>query len=200
MGEASGISALDLDAKHREAREWWLGHRDRLPPTRTHRTRSGGLHLLFAHRESARTSVSKFAKGIDVRANGSYLIWWPVTGLPVLCDAGFAPWPEWLHPPEREVREPASLSSRALTSLKGNIRNRRYDGILRRVVNSTEGERNAVLFWAGCRFGELVRDGVLPDREALALLVRAAARAGLDRKEAETAARKCMEAENARAS
>jgi hypothetical protein len=173
------FSGLDIDRKHPEAVEWWFAHRDRLPQTRTHRTRSGGLHLLFAHRKGLRNSVSLIAKGVDTRGERGYLIWWPAAGLPVLRDAEFAPWPDWLRPPEREVRAPMQLSSRALASLKGSNRNRGYDGVVRRVVNSSDGERNAILFWVGCRFGELVRDGVLFDREALAILVRAARTCGL---------------------
>ena len=41
-GAVSGIDALDIDAKHGPAREWWAVNRTRLPPTRAHRTRSGG--------------------------------------------------------------------------------------------------------------------------------------------------------------
>src|SRR5262249_30736150 len=48
-GEASGLLVLDVDAKHAAARRWWAEVRSELPPTRTHRTRSGGLHLVFRH-------------------------------------------------------------------------------------------------------------------------------------------------------
>jgi len=48
-GAASSVDALDIDCKHLEAREWWAANRDRLPQTRSHRTRSGGLHMLFRH-------------------------------------------------------------------------------------------------------------------------------------------------------
>jgi hypothetical protein len=41
-GVTSGIDVLDIDQK---ARAWWRENRDRIPPTRTHRTCSGGLHL-----------------------------------------------------------------------------------------------------------------------------------------------------------
>jgi hypothetical protein len=41
-GNASGIDLLDLDRKHRQAAEWWTAHRNSLPATRVHRTRSGG--------------------------------------------------------------------------------------------------------------------------------------------------------------
>ena len=95
-GCTSGIDTLDLDRKHREAMVWWASHRDRLPVTRVHRTRSGGLHLVFQHAPDIRYSASRIAPGIDVRGNGGYVIRWPATGLPVLNNAPFAPWPDWL--------------------------------------------------------------------------------------------------------
>jgi Bifunctional DNA primase/polymerase, N-terminal len=35
-GKASGISVLDVDAKHNPARVWWTEHRERLLPARHH--------------------------------------------------------------------------------------------------------------------------------------------------------------------
>jgi hypothetical protein len=52
-GEMSGVSVLDIDKKHPEARAWWAEHRDRLLPARVHRTRSGGLHIFYRHRLTA---------------------------------------------------------------------------------------------------------------------------------------------------
>ena len=46
----SGLDVFDIDApRHPEAADWVTARLDRLPPTRTHRTRSGGRHLLFRH-------------------------------------------------------------------------------------------------------------------------------------------------------
>jgi hypothetical protein len=95
-GTASGIDVLDLDAKHCEAAEWWAENRHRLPTTRVHRTRSGGLHVIFQHTAKLRCSTSKLARGIDIKAEGGCFIWWPAAGFPVLCDATPAVWPQWL--------------------------------------------------------------------------------------------------------
>ena len=47
-GEASGIDVLDIDApRHPEAAVWLQRHGHQLPRTRSHETRSAGLHLLF---------------------------------------------------------------------------------------------------------------------------------------------------------
>jgi hypothetical protein len=92
-GFVSGVDVLDIDAKHIEARQWWGTHRDRIPATRVHRTRSGGLHLLFRHAPYVGCSVGRIALGIDVRGDGGYAIWWPTAGFPVLQDAPLATWP-----------------------------------------------------------------------------------------------------------
>src|SRR5262245_5461024 len=95
-GESSGFDALDIDPKHDEATEWIKANQKRFPNTRTHKTRSGGIHLLFKHAHGLRCSAGRIVPGIDVRANGGYIIWWPATGLPVLRPAPLADWPQWL--------------------------------------------------------------------------------------------------------
>jgi hypothetical protein len=181
-GKASGIDVLDLDHKHRQAAEWWTAHRDSLPVTRAHRTRSGGLHLLFQHTPGMRCSASKIASGIDVRGDGGYVIWWPIAGLPVLLDAPLARWPEWLRiqllSPQRPVAFRATMPDRhALARL------------VRLVAGAREGERNSLTYWAACRAGEMVATGLLDADAAAALIAEAATRAGLPRVEAERTAR-----------
>jgi Bifunctional DNA primase/polymerase, N-terminal len=56
-GEPSGISVLDVDVQHDEARAWWWRHEHLLPTTRAYRTRRGGLHLYFKHTPSVRQSA-----------------------------------------------------------------------------------------------------------------------------------------------
>jgi hypothetical protein len=79
-GTASGISVLDVD-RGKGGGDWWLANRDRLPATRLHRTRSGGIHAVFKHRTGLRNSVARIAPGIDVRAEGGYIVWWPLQAL-----------------------------------------------------------------------------------------------------------------------
>lgn len=181
-GNASNIDVLDLDPKHREAAEWWTAHRDSLPATRVHRTRSGGLHLLFQHAFDIRCSASKIAPGVDVRGDGGYVIWWPIAGLPVLREATLARWPEWLRTqlvsPHRPAASRATVPDcRALTRL------------VRLVAGAREGERNDITYWAACRAGEMVASGLFGADAAVALIVEAATRAGLPPVEAERTAR-----------
>jgi Bifunctional DNA primase/polymerase, N-terminal len=181
-GNASGIDVLDFDRKHRQAVGWWTAHRDDLPVTRVHRTRSGGLHLLLQHAPDMRCSASKIALGIDVRGDGGYVIWWPIAGLPVLCDAPLAPWPEWLRiqllSPQRPVAvRPTVPDTHALARL------------VRLLAGAREGERNDLTYWAACRAGEMVASGLFDADVAVALIAEAATRAGLPRAEAERTAR-----------
>src|SRR5262249_32118876 len=47
-GVANGIDVVDIDPRN-GGDDWLRQHQDRLPITRTHRTRSGGLHLIYKH-------------------------------------------------------------------------------------------------------------------------------------------------------
>src|SRR3954454_18555772 len=47
-GRASGFTVIDVDAKDgKPGLDWLEQHSAALPITRTHRTRSGGVHLIF---------------------------------------------------------------------------------------------------------------------------------------------------------
>jgi Bifunctional DNA primase/polymerase, N-terminal len=105
-GEISRLAVLDIDPRH-GGNCWLAGHRNRIPATRVHRTRSGGLHLIFQHTAGLRSSAGKISAGVDVRATGGYIIWWPAAGLSAPSEIPVAPWPEWL-------RRPRDRRSRAL--------------------------------------------------------------------------------------
>ena len=171
-GNMSGLSVLDLYAKHRAARDWWGEHRTRLPRTRTIRTRSGGLHLWFLHAPGLRCSVAKIGPGIDVRADRGYAIAWDAAGLPVLLDTPPAPWPEWLdaptpHRPQRAPEQPRVPDDEQARRL------------LRFVRGGTEGERNNRLFWAACRMAAMVNSRLMTEGDAERLLLPAALETGL---------------------
>jgi hypothetical protein len=182
-GEASGLSVLDIDtAKHREAEIWFAAHRARLPVTRMHQTRSGGLHLVMQHRSGVRNRASPagLAKGVDARGEGGYAIWWPAAGYPVLCDAPPAPWPDWLL--QALLWRPPAPAIAATGSAR--LDHRRLEGVLRRVKFAPESQRNSTLYWGACRLGEAIAKGEIGSSVAEALLVRAALQAGLPEAEA----------------
>src|ERR1700731_4157481 len=61
-GEESELAAADIDRSH-GGENGWRENRSRLPVTRVHRTRGGGLHLFFKHRPGGRCSTARIAPG-----------------------------------------------------------------------------------------------------------------------------------------
>jgi len=179
-GSASDIDVLDIDTKP-EARGWWVQHRARLPLPRTHRTRSGGLHLLFRYAGGLRNSAGKIARGIDTRVDGGYIVWWPTAGFPVLCDAPIAPWPQWLL----DLLKPKAAAPLPRAMIPDDIQINR---ILKRIAMAQEGERNSLAFWGACRLGEMTATGLLSESNAIAMIVDAAVSTGLPYREALSAA------------
>jgi hypothetical protein len=179
-GEMSGFDVLDIDPRH-GGDKWFVEHKSRLPTTRVHRTRGGGFHLFFQHESSLRCSTGRIATGVDVRATGGYVIWWPGAGLPVISEMPLAPWPSWLWNQLSHSRRPTPgritvPDDYALTCL------------VRLIAGAREGERNNVTYWAACRAGEMVASGLLRANAAAAVIAEAAIWAGLPRAEAERAA------------
>ena len=89
-GSRTGIIAVDYDTEKADelAREWLTANADALMATRTHSTLSGGRHYLFhsQNRYSSGVCVTLAGlkrTGIDIRAEGGYIIWWPLEGLAV---------------------------------------------------------------------------------------------------------------------
>lgn len=183
MGEPSGLVALDLDPED-TARAWWRAHRDQLPETRTHRTRRGGLHLLFAWPGGRVPSpAGKLARGVDVRGDGSALTWWPAHGGAVLRDVplGALPlFPGWLldaitppPPPPLPAARPAVSDRYAAAALERAIV---------AVARAGEGMRNATLNREAHGLARLVGPA-LTARDIAAALIPAAAAAGLQPRE-----------------
>jgi hypothetical protein len=172
-GELSGVSVLDIDAiKHPESAAWFWKDAERLQ-TATVQTRSGGWHCCFRHRSGLTcTTALQGIKGVDIRANGGYVIAWGAHGHRTLLEAPLAPWPSWLAPPAETRPErpetPARLPDDASLAR-----------LVRWVADAREGERNSRLFWAGCRMAGQVRHGTVTTGFAGELLRRAGTDAGL---------------------
>jgi hypothetical protein len=161
-GAVSGIDVLDLDAKHAAAREWWMQHRERLLPTRAHRTRHHGIHLVYRHRPDLRCTVSAIASGVDTRADGGYIIWWPAAGLPILSPAPVADWPKWfalpaLSAPSLTPPRPA-VTERPIAVGYGAAALERAYG---RILGAVAGEQERTLTFESLSIGSLVAGGEL---------------------------------------
>jgi hypothetical protein len=183
--------ALDLDLQHAEARTWFETNKDKLPPTRTHHTRSGGRHLLFRPHTGIRNTAGLIAPGVDTRGKGGYIIWWPAEGFPVehpemgKLYTPLAAVPEWLvevaKPPaplrcatEGSKAKHASHSPLAAMAARAKIR-----GAIGFAAAAPEGNRDKSTFWAACRLVELVAVGALAEDEARQLIIAAAIENGL---------------------
>jgi hypothetical protein len=194
-GEANGFDVLDIDF---EGRSWWDAHRAELPATQTHTTRSGGAHLLFKHAEGLRCSVGRIATGVDVRADGGFVIWWPRQGLRVI-EAELGAWPEWLleqarkREPLRPVdRGPCKSSPAYGADGHGDVTldvRKRSKSLLGYVVRAQVSTRNATLNWCAYQFGKMIAEGVIQRDVAEQLLREAAQACGLWR---EDGAAQCM--------
>ena len=100
-GAASGVVVVDVDMGHGAQGAAWLdANTERLPQTRTIRTRSGGLHLYYVAPldDVVRNQQSKIAPNIDVRGAGGYVIVPPSEGYSVADNAAPAAIPKWLLP------------------------------------------------------------------------------------------------------
>jgi hypothetical protein len=76
MGQRSGLIALDIDSYKpgSEAEAWVRGHY--LPPTREHRTASGGRHLIFRLPDGVDLgNQAPKVHGLDVRGRGGFIVW-----------------------------------------------------------------------------------------------------------------------------
>ena len=78
-GSASGLVVIDVDP---DGIDFLLGPYGELLETgRRHKTPRGFHYLFRAPTDrSIRSSISKLAKGVDVRGDGGYIIWWPAHG------------------------------------------------------------------------------------------------------------------------
>ena len=183
-GGISGIDVLDIDPRH-GGDKWLEAVRDRLPATRTHATRSGGYHLLFRSRSGMGCSVSRVAPGVDVRADGGYVIWWPAAGLPLVDNGPVADWPSWVLPLALPP-VPKPLPPRPVIELTGTRLQRYALAALRngadRVMNAGEGARNSTLNTEAWGLFRHFSDVIGPQKIADAMAAAALA-AGLDRKE-----------------
>lgn len=176
---------LDADLQHETARQWWDRTEGRLPVTRTHRTRSGGLHLLFKPHAAVKNSTGKISKNIDTRGAGGFIIWWPAHGFEVSHGTALADVPEFILDalaPETELPMPVPPSRSRIADAHVDAK---IAGLIRTVALAPKGQRNSALFWAASRMREAVSENLISQSTASAVLAEAAARAGLPAREAQ---------------
>jgi hypothetical protein len=186
MGPASGLLCLDVDYG-KGGLEWLEANADRLPETRTHRTMNGGRHLFFKWPKgrNLRNRASKWAAGVDIRAEGGYAIMPPSPGYDIVDASMPADAPAWLldliDPPA--AIQVAQTYTPPSTRIPDRYAEAALDGECRAVATAPEGTRNDRLNIAAVKLGSLVAAGALSESVVRAELRRAALHAGLDPRE-----------------
>lgn len=88
-GSTTGLVVIDYDGHKADAaaQEWIREHASTLIATRTHTTLNGGRHYLFRAPKNVEyrngvclTLGGQRREGIDLRAEGGYIVWWPLHG------------------------------------------------------------------------------------------------------------------------
>ena len=183
-GEASGFFVLDLDCKNgAQGLEWLAAHDARLPQTRRHRTRSGGVHLLFAMPagRAIRNSASKVGPGVDVRGTGGYIIAPPSDGYDVVDACTIAEAPAWLldliDPPAAPAQP---IAPRQPSPPRQSGDGTRYglqalDNECQAILSAADGAKHDTLNRAAFSIGGLVAAGELAEGPALHALASALA-------------------------
>jgi hypothetical protein len=180
-GEVSGFFCLDLDVKNGGGGlEWLAANQHRLPDTRRHKTRSGGVHLLFAMPQGRiiRNSAGRIAAGVDVRGNGGYIIAPPSPGYLVDEAMAPAPAPAWLldliDPPKApEAPRPASVPRQSGDGTRYGMT--ALDNECQAILSAPDGAKHDTLNRAAFSIGGLVAAGELIEGPAFAALASALA-------------------------
>ncbi|MGI8938514.1 MAG: bifunctional DNA primase/polymerase [Iamia sp.] len=175
-GEASGVDVIDVDpdALHRV---------DEFDPGAGPRVKSPrGHHFYLAHQPGRRNSAGQVAPGVDVRAEGGYVV------APPSCVAGRAyRWASGRGPETEPVAvdlpapapAPAPLPASAPTVTGTPWGTSAAVDLLEELTDAPEGKRNATLFRVGRRLAEIVAGGDLDRTETVAALVSIAGAIGL---------------------
>jgi hypothetical protein len=199
-GHASGLVVIDIDVKDPSANgyDWLDEHNYDLPPTRTNKTQSGGLHLLFKAPPGVLIKNSQgrhngIAPGVDVRGDGGYVIFPPSPGYSVADDIEPADMPDWLIKACQRRPEPPKPAQRDYRAPANGNANRYAEVALRSectaLANMPEGTRNGALNIAAVKLGSLVAAGALGEHIVINELTHAAAYAGLEPTEIEATLR-----------
>jgi Bifunctional DNA primase/polymerase, N-terminal len=158
-GSASGIDVVDVDPDGMD----WLAENPL--QTRRHRT-PRGWHLLFRHADGVRCSAGRIARGVDVRGDGGFVVWWPREGLEV--SGEIREWPEEIlrlvdgrrstrhHVNSAHAEGADGAGARAGEPEPTGSVKLRGKYLLLKLERTYRGNRNNCLFWVSCVFGEMI--------------------------------------------
>jgi hypothetical protein len=183
-GQGAGFFVVDLDVKNGgQGLEWLAANQHRLPRTRTHKTRSGGQHLLFQWPEgrTIRNSASRVAPGVDVRGNGGYIIAPPSPDYEIADASALADAPPWLlaliDPPAAPRATDAPRPAPAPRQFGDGTRYglTALDNECQAILSAADGAKHDTLNRAAFSIGGLVAAGELAEGPAMQALASALA-------------------------
>jgi hypothetical protein len=161
-GEASGITVLDVDARHGgdESLKTLLDECGALPNTKVIKTGGGGLHFYFRRVAGLRNSESLLSTGLDIRADGGYVV---IAGgfhasgatYDVLCDEPLAEMPAWMV--------------EKLTAEKRQLDKYEVEDVTEPDARRADGSRPAAGIANGCAIPDGVQNSTLFRRVACSL-------------------------------
>jgi hypothetical protein len=162
-GDVFDVLDVDGDEGIDEGARLFGGGDVELPPGPAVLTPSAGLHLYF--QPTGLGNRARFRPGLDWRGQGGYVVvppsigangyaytWWPLEDC---WQSELVAAPGWLV--TLLERAPAAPAVNELTPERTLPRPGRdsFAAIVRRAAHATEGERNAVVFWAACELHAL---------------------------------------------
>jgi hypothetical protein len=178
------FDVLDVDP---QGVEWLQANAHRIPDTRVHQTRRGGLHLFFRAWPYLRCSAGKIAPGVDVRASGGYIIWWPREGGPVEHPGLLADWPSWLVDLALQTNNLLATSPLEVRDWAETVRDHKVTAMRhskeetyamyalgksrRRIAQAPVGQREATLNSNAFSIGRLAGAGRISPGKCAAMLV-----------------------------
>lgn len=197
-GQRSGLFVLDVDGPIGLASLSELETRHGvLPRDCVASTPSGGLHLYFQMPDfDLRNSAGKLAHGLDIRANGGYVLVPPSRAVNRDGQLGSYVWaseatlvngdppeaPAWLLDLLREPK-PRQVQPQSVTVNSGAYGAKALEEECRRVAAAPQGARNDTLNRAAFAVFQLVEGGEIDHSDAESALREAALCAGLPEKE-----------------
>lgn len=195
-GEPSGILVIDIDPRNGGDRTVarLAANSFAFPHCPEAKTGNGGRHLIFAYDARVRTSKDRLGPGIDVKADGGYIV-----GAPsriAKSDQGHGGTYRWLVEPQiRLPRLPMWVFNMLVPRERPAVRFERVatttdaakslEGLARSVASAGKGSRNNILNWAAYQAGKQVQAGKLSTSAVVSRLTQAGLSAGLHIKDIE---------------
>lgn len=169
-GQTNGVLALDIDVKD-DGFTTLTNLQLMCPTTRSQRTRSGGMHLLYQYPSDGKRYGNrvKFKPGLDIRGEGGYICEYALDKTEIRSA------PDWL------LKEALSIDTLNLerASASNSVAASILNESLHKIRNAAQGERNNTLNIEAFKVAQLVSTNSLDKDVAITLLTSAGLDIGL---------------------